>query len=165
MHTSNPFQGLLKQQKEEQEEAPIEQKPEEQLLDLNCESEHLNGTDDLPAAELSPNLRRSTRASALKAQEKIRLKDGVPTTMVDSHVVSDFWNLNAILPVLGRERGRRGAERALSTDQSRRHRPTDGSADQEEAKTVGLREVGSVRLQIWNPFGPGRRSGTEILQK
>lgn len=64
---------------------------ETQPLDVSTEQGHLNGVEDhLPPAELSPSLRRSTRASALKAQEKIKSKDGtVPSAnMVDSHVVS-----------------------------------------------------------------------------
>jgi hypothetical protein len=63
-------------------------------LDVSCEPELSNGlNEEHNLSELSPSLRRSTRASALKAQEKIRLKDGsTPTTasnMVDSHVVSE----------------------------------------------------------------------------
>ncbi|KAI6174864.1 P66-CC domain-containing protein [Aphelenchoides bicaudatus] len=95
-------EGLLKQQAEEPDQEPGEesfndQKSESKVqpLDLNCDPEHLNGTEDgteddnLPAAELSPNLRRSTRASALKAQEKIRLKDGTTPAMVDSHIAEN----------------------------------------------------------------------------
>jgi hypothetical protein len=38
----------------------------------------VNGSTDGPDGELSPSsLRRSTRASALKAQEKLKIKEGI----------------------------------------------------------------------------------------
>ncbi|KAI6222040.1 P66-CC domain-containing protein [Aphelenchoides besseyi] len=115
---------------------------------LDCTSTlNENGDSERPpsleSSELSPTLRRSTRTACLKAQEKLRLKDG----MVDSHAVENGTSapVASTVPELPVQTTAAEAEVMESPQKKKRKLSAGSQLDQYDAKFgIRLDEDGDV---------------------